>query len=173
MPVSLKEKIGFHRKHDRKKTQYTGELTNPVTGEVTKPPSRTKRAHLAECDINNILKQFRATGQITHMRANAARGMYTELPDPIEFQEALNVVLESERSFASLPSQVRSRFHNDPQEFLEFMSDPVNQDEAIKLGLAVDKRQPQAQAAGGGLKPPEKPSTETPAPAATPPQPKA
>jgi len=45
-------------------------------------------------------------------------------------------------AFATLPSHVRRRFENDPQEFLAFMADPANQDEVIKMGLATDNRPP-------------------------------
>lgn len=134
--------MGFHRPHDRKATAYTGELVDPKTGEVFKPPSRTKQSFVAECDINNILKQYRASGMLRHISAKAEKGVYTDLPDNIDFQESMNTVLQAEAAFASLPSSTRSRFHNDPAEFLEFMANPANQDEAIKMGLAKDTRPP-------------------------------
>lgn len=130
----------FYRPH--KRVQYTGDVINPVTGEITHPPSRTKQSFVAQCDINNIIKQFRQTGQIAHMSARALQGTYEDLPDPMDFQDALNIVLDSEAAFATLPSQVRARFGNDPNEFLSFMANPANQDEIIKMGLATDKRPP-------------------------------
>lgn len=102
--------------------------------------SMTKQSFVEECDINNILRDFGKTGQFNHMAAHQREGVYADLPDNLEFQDAMNIVLESQTAFATLPSQVRSRFHNDPAEFLEFMADPANQDEAIRLGLATDKR---------------------------------
>jgi hypothetical protein len=38
-----------------------------------------------------------------------------------------------------LPGNVRARFHNDPQELLEFCSDEKNRAEAEKLGIAIPK----------------------------------
>lgn len=134
--------MSFYRPHDRAATAYTGELLNPVTGELTKPPSRTKQSFVAECDINNILKSYSKTGQLRHVSAKAAAGAYLDLPDDLDFQTALDTVLKGETAFATLPSQVRTRFNNDPQEFLMFMADPANQEEAIKMGLATDKRPP-------------------------------
>lgn len=130
-----KKLVGFYRPHDRSATWYTGELLNPKTGEVYSPPSRTKQEFVAECDINNILKQYKLTGQIRHMSAKAAQGSYMDLPDPQDFQTSMNVVIQAEASFATLPAHVRSRFHNDPHEFLGFMSNPENVDEMVKLGL--------------------------------------
>lgn len=127
--------VGFYRPHDR--VLATGELVNHRTGEVFTPPSMTKQSHVAECDINNILKQYKLTGIVRHISAKAEQGTYADLPDNIDFQESLNVVKRSEAAFATLPAAVRSRFNNDPAQFLEFMADPANQDEAIKLGLAT------------------------------------
>ncbi len=36
-----------------------------------------------------------------------------------------------------MDAKIRARFHNSPQEFLEFFADPANADEAVRLGLAV------------------------------------
>ena len=132
--------LDFYRPHVRSATWYTGELTNYATGEVFIPPRRVKQEFVAECDINNILKQYKLTGQIRHINEKAAQGAYEDLPDPIDFQDALNIVLAGETSFATLPAHVRDRFGNDPAQFLEFLADPANQDEAIKLGLATDTR---------------------------------
>lgn len=132
----------FYRPHDRAATAYTGELVNHLTGQVFTPPSLTKQEFANECDINNILADYKMTGQIRHINEKAAQGMYADLPVAQDFQEALNLVMDAERSFASLPSHVRSRFGNNPEQFLAFLQDPANQDEAIKLGLATDNRPP-------------------------------
>lgn len=127
-------KHSFYRPHDR--VQYTGEVTDPITGEVTKPPSMTKQSFAAECDINNIIKQYKVTGMFSHISARAAQGSYLDLPDPLDFQESLSVVAEAQRAFDTLPSKVRERFENNPTKFLEFMADPANGEELVKLGLA-------------------------------------
>ena len=44
-------------------------------------------------------------------------------------------VIEAEKAFDALPSKVRSRFKNQPVEFLEFCSDEANRDEMAELGL--------------------------------------
>lgn len=146
---------GFHRPH--KRVQFTGELLDHKTGELVRPPARTKQQFVAQCDINNIVKQFTRTGQFTHLAANAAKGTYTDLPDPIDFQDSMNLVIQAEQAFASLTAKVRNRFSNSPAEFLAFMADSANQEEAIKLGLAKDTRPPPAPPEGAG-KPPQEPT---------------
>jgi len=131
----------FYRPHKREDTWYTGEVTNPETGEVTKPPSMTKQSFAAECDINNILKQYKKTGIISHINAQAARGTYQDLPDDVDYQSALNLIINAENAFATLPSGVRDRFGNDPAEFMAFMADPKNAEEIVQLGLATPRAQ--------------------------------
>lgn len=160
--VTAEQFFDFYKPHAR--VRYTGQLVNPVTGEVFTPPRRVKQSHLEECDINNILRQYKTSGQLTHIKANAAMGAYQDLPDPQDFQSALNDVLVGQQAFATLPSKTRDRFGNDPRQFLEFMADPANQEEAIKLGLATDNRGanpppplPPAAAAAPPAPEPEKP----------------
>lgn len=130
----------FYVPHAR--VQYTGQLVNPITGEVYTPEVRTKQSFMDECDINNIMKQFGRTGQITHIKANASAGAYVDLPDEIDFQSALETVRQGEASFASLPAKVRDRFNNSPAAFLEFMADPKNAKEMVELGLATVTQPP-------------------------------
>lgn len=137
-PTATNAWLDFYRPHDRAATWYTGELVNHITGEIYKPPSRTKQSFLAQCDINNIIKGFQTTGMINHINAQAAQGMYADLPDEVDFQQSLETVKRGEEAFASLPSKVRARFENNPLAFMAFLADPANRDEAISLGL-IDK----------------------------------
>lgn len=133
-----KELHSFYHPHDPKKTAFGVN----ADGEILEQVSMTKQEFLPDCDIHNILAEFKVTGQIKHLAHNAAAGVYTDLTNLPDYQTALNTVVAGEAAFASLPSRLRARFENDPAQFLEFMNDPANQDEIIKLGLAVDTRPP-------------------------------
>lgn len=128
-------RYGHYRPHPR--VQWTGQLINPHTGEISTPVDRTKQEFKAECDINNILAQYRQTGMVRHISGQAAQGRYEHLPEPVDFQEALHQVEAARASFMSLPANVRDRFHNEPVEFLAFIADQANREEAVKLGLVV------------------------------------
>ena len=97
------------------------------TGELVEVPSMTKQEFVAECDINNIVKQYSATGQLKHISARAAQGQYMDLPDDLDFQTSLEIVRQAQEAFATLPSATRARFER-PQQFLAFLSDPANQE---------------------------------------------
>lgn len=147
----------FYRPH--KRVYYDPHLTNPKTGEVYIPERRVKQSFVTECDINTIMKQYSQTGQIRHISAKAAQGAYLDLPDEIDFQTALQIVKDGESAFGTLPSKVRDRFSNDPARFLDFMSDPANAEEAVKLGLATARPEPvapppEAPKGGAGGTPP-------------------
>lgn len=123
----------FYKPHAR--VRYTGELVNHVTGVVFTPPRRVKQSHVAECDINTIMKQYSQTGQLKHISARAQMGEYLDLPDQVDFQASLQIIKDGETAFAGLPAKTRDRFDNDPANFLAFMANPTNQDEAVQLGL--------------------------------------
>lgn len=101
----------------------------------TGPPgeSMAKQYMRDECDINNIMRQYQKTGVIDHVREN--QGQYVDLPQTIDYQEALNIVISAGEAFDSLPGSVRQRFDNDALQFLDFMDDDSNLDESVKLGL--------------------------------------
>lgn len=126
----------FYRPHERSATWFTNEVFNASTGEFEPMPSMTKQSHVAECDLNRIMKQFNPREQALIMSRQAQGGSYTDLPDEFDFQEAQNINIRAIDAFSSLSSTLRTRFENDPAQFLAFMSNPENTDEAVKLGLA-------------------------------------
>lgn len=97
-------------------------------------PSITEQHHKDECDIHKILRRYDKQGLITHV--NQAKAKYGDYSEVNEYQEALNLVIQAKADFMALPSQIRSRFANDPGVFLEFATNPANADELVKLGLA-------------------------------------
>lgn len=100
-------------------------------------PGLTKQADAKDCDINNIMKRYERTGELPLMIAREARyGDFSAAPD---YQAALNTVRLADEQFASLDVHIRNRFNNNPVEFLEFATNPANQEEMIKLGLATRK----------------------------------
>ncbi|QCQ84856.1 internal scaffolding protein [Blackfly microvirus SF02] len=150
-----RKKFGFYRPH----THLGFDNFCSKTGEYM--PSMTRQTEMEACDIHNILKQFSQRGFEELVRQNAAAGQYNDLTDLPDYQEALDIVIKADTAFAALPSQIRERFSNNPQRFVEFLADPANQDEAINLGLATDTRPPP---------PPPKPPAESSAPPADPPK---
>lgn len=112
----------FYRPHERFYTDVGTE-------------SMTKQSHKAECDIHTILSQYQKTGIITHITNN--QPLYTELPDEMDYQSSLNLILDAQDRFSTLPSVVRDFFGNDPGRFLAAFndSDPAMADKLREFGL--------------------------------------
>jgi len=94
--------------------------------------TRTQQHFKEETDINNILRQFNLTGQLPNKTLSPRYGDFSGIGD---YHSALNQVIAAEGEFMTLPAQLRARFDNDPQELIEFLNNPENKDEAVKLGL--------------------------------------
>lgn len=96
-------------------------------------PSKTDQSQKQDCDVNYIVAKYRKTGQITHLAKR--RGYYADVSTIPDLTEALSIVSTASDAFNALPSQLRKRFGNDPQEMIAFLQDPSNLEESIKLGL--------------------------------------
>jgi len=83
-----------------------------------------------------------------HLPDPVSMPQYVDYEGVFDFQSAMNVVRAADENFMRMDAKVRSRFHNSPQEFLEFFANPANQDEAIRLGLAVHNQAPSGKPEG-------------------------
>lgn len=102
-------------------------------------PSLTHQSFKDECDIGNIMKRYLRTGVLTHLTSLQARyGDLSNLPD---YHTALNTVIQAQDSFDALPAVIRARFFNDPGQFMDFVSNPENRDEMVKLGMIESQKQ--------------------------------
>lgn len=96
-------------------------------------PSMTKQEFKDECDINVLMIRYQKTGLFPQHPGSQPR--FVSNIDAPDYQTALNIVITAQDEFASLNSELRKRFDNDPAKFLEFVSDPANADELVALKL--------------------------------------
>lgn len=99
---------------------------------VNKEPSMTQQSFKNECDINRIVGQYKKHGVMTHL--NTSQANYGVAPSHT-FHEAMNIVIQAQEMFDSLPSQLRKEFSNDPASFLEFVENPENIEDMVEMGL--------------------------------------
>jgi phage internal scaffolding protein len=109
-------------------------------------PSLTKQSFKDECDINRIIARVRNGGNIN---INTRAGRYMDVSNVPDYATALAIVKNADDMFAALPAGVRKKFENDPLEMVEFLQDPKNHDEAVKLGLVVPKEAPKGKPEAG------------------------
>ena len=98
-----------------------------------KGESLTQQHFAHEADVRNIIKQYDKTGLIANVQKGVAQyGDYSEVN---EYREALDLVNNANGMFADLPAHVREMFQNNAGTFLEFATNPDNENKMIELGL--------------------------------------
>jgi len=100
-------------------------------------PSLTKQSEKNSCDINKIVQKYIKTGVMPHVR-NSVELLYLDATAIPDYQSALNIVIESEASFNSLPAQVRAHFDNDPAKFVSAFQAELPEDTSeilVEYGL--------------------------------------
>lgn len=116
---------------------YGGYCPDTATAEsalVCDDVSKTRQADAKEADINTIVRNFGVTGALPQ---GVRVPSFQDFDEIYDYRSAIEAVRAAETSFMQMPAQVRARFQNDPQEFVEFCSDPANLPELRELGLAV------------------------------------
>lgn len=124
--------------------------------------SKTKQSFVAECDVNNIMAKWKRTGVMEHMASNPPT--FGDFDQAIDYQTAQNMVAAADAAFQALPAHIRERMGNNPQTFVEFMTNEDNYQEAVQLGL-IEEREPVLEPTPGVVDPPpeaEPPVEETP-----------
>lgn len=110
------------------------------TGFTSDKPSVTQQQFKDEADINYIIKMYDASGVYPGQTGASPRepmyGDFTNLPE--NAQEAYNQIIEARNNFNQLPLEIRQRFNYDPSAFLDFVQDPANMKELVRLGLATE-----------------------------------
>lgn len=116
-------------------------ITKDKNGVVIKVQSnngtetRTDQSYKQQTDINYIMRKFRAVGIGMNNLPIQNKGVYGDFTKVKDYQSALNSVINAQKSFDKLPSNIRKRFSNDPAQLLEFLEDPKNIKEGIELGI--------------------------------------
>lgn len=103
---------------------------------VLEKGSKVEQSHRVSCNINTIMAKYRKTGLLPIK----SQGMYGDYDGPADYLEALQLIQAAKDQFAALPSDIRKRFDNEPANFIGFMSDEANYEEAVQLGLVSRKQ---------------------------------
>lgn len=94
--------------------------------------SLTVQEPTEDCDINKIMERYAQTGILP---GNATRATYGDFTGINDYHKAMNAVRFAQNAFNELPVQMRTKFENDPAKLLDFINDPDNAAEAVKMGL--------------------------------------
>lgn len=112
---------------------YDADAVSDATGLACLDESLAQQQFAEEVDINTIVRRFGLTGEMPDSPVMPTFGDFTDAVT--DYQTALNMLNAAQDSFMQFPAEVRARFHNDPQEMMQFLDDEKNRDEAVKLGF--------------------------------------
>ena len=110
-------------------TKFFSRFSTPDSLAIEFGASMTQQHFKDECDINNILRSYRGKIPASEEPAFFMDCTVTDL------QSAYSIAEDIGSRFASLNSEVRAKFNNNPLELLEFVHNADNQTAAIELGL--------------------------------------
>lgn len=94
---------------------------------------RTKQDPAAECDINVLLRKYKAKGELSHISNHLAQ--YRDISGVPDLHEAITIVADAQSTFEHLPAEVRAQCDHDPGNFLPWIDQPANAETAMKYGL--------------------------------------
>ena len=107
---------------------------SPMVDEIVFGESKTEQSHKDSCDINLIVAgALHNPAQL--LDKSLKPDVFADFSESLSFTDMANKVCEAKSAFEDLPSDVRSRFKNDPSRLIDFVSDPSNTLEAHELGL--------------------------------------
>ena len=127
-------------------------------------PSLTKQYFLKDTNLNSIMEKYQSTGVLESTTGTPRQPQFGDFSDVKTYKEGLDSIINAQSAFDDLPAKIRKRFGNNPSNFIEFMDDINNLDEARRLGIvAAEKPKPQPKVGDKKTKPTEasKPSSDT------------
>lgn len=110
-----------------------------AVGTPNKEESRTQQQYRDDCDANVIIEKIKKGHNV---QFNQRKGTYGDFTNSPSYHEALDVVRLADEAFMAMPSALRTRFKNDPQNLLDFLNDKDKIEESYRLGLREKKPTP-------------------------------
>ena len=105
---------------------------------VNNEPSLTDQQWKDDCDVNTILEKYKRTGMVTHVRR--IQGRFADVSQVQDLHSGAIQIQLANDDFMALPADVRAKFDNDIYKFVEYVVDPKNKEECIKMGLMPKER---------------------------------
>lgn len=90
------------------------------------------------CDVNLIISKIDKGIEPQHL--NSRKPEFIDTTQFNSFHDALNVVKNAEETFNQLDVYTQGLVGGDAEQFLEYLDDPENREEAEKLGLLPESK---------------------------------
>lgn len=139
MHIWTQKKDGWHYSQDNLQRWKKREDGSVAVESVPQGESLTQQQYKDDCDVNIIMERYMKTGMMPQSVAPMLEGDFSNLPS---YAEAMQTVIDAQDMFMEIPAKIRLKFENDPQQLINYLADPSNDEEAIKLGLKLPKETP-------------------------------
>lgn len=140
-PWPIKPRFNWRHQYDTERDAKEGDLA----ALHCEDDSLTQQQFTADADINTLAVRFGLVGKpMPQIPWDPSHyGDVSNIPD---LRTVLEVKRQAKENFMALPPKLRARFHNKMEELWDFVNDPENSDEAVRLGLLA--RRPDTPADG-------------------------
>lgn len=106
-------------------------------------PSLTLQDRKDECDIQRIVQRHAETGLWgANLAPPTRQPIYGDFTQNVDLLTVQNLLCKAKESFASLPSETRKEFNNDPLIMLKWLENPENRKRGEELGLLEKQAEP-------------------------------
>lgn len=130
--MTMKPRFEWRHQYDNDRDRKEGD--NAIL--ACEDPSLTVQSFVEDADLNILAKRFGITNIPLAPISTDEPYDNTALP---ELRDVLEARRDAANKFMELPLKLRKRFHNRPDELWEFINDPENAQEAIRLGIITTK----------------------------------
>jgi len=107
-----------------------------------KSVTKTQQHFAKDLDIKNIVAKYKRTGVLGNPLNTNRKPFYGDFTVIKDLQGALEVVQTAQDGWNRLPTDLKIRFNQNPQDLLDFVSNPANLEEGVKLGLIPEEKLP-------------------------------
>lgn len=102
---------------------------------INNEESMTQQSDAMDHDINIIVKRY--GGGMNGLPNVQEQPIYGDFSgEGFTYREMVEKIKAADDAFQEIPADIRGRFQNDPNRWMEFVNDPKNLDELRKMGLA-------------------------------------
>lgn len=134
----MKTRMTWRHQYDEKADKECGDLCATSCPEE----SLTQQHFTESADLNVIVHRFGIDkGPLPTMPLDPS--YYGDVSDVPDLRTVLDIAHEAKERFAALPPKLRARFNNQPAQLWDFVQDPENADEAVRLGLLKREETPE------------------------------
>ena len=133
----MKNRFNWRHQYDLDRDQKEGD--NCITECLDE--SLTQQQFANEADLNTIVRRYGIDKGPLPVAPLDPRlyGDFTNVPD---LRTLLDLAHDAREQFAELPPKLRERFNNDPARLWDFVQDPENSEEAVRLGFLKREETP-------------------------------